>query len=67
MQIIAGALDDAVPPVNPEYLHERLPPSKLDIINVGHLTWEDGADEYAALVTSWWSGGHVAAGPAAAN
>jgi pimeloyl-ACP methyl ester carboxylesterase len=33
-----------VPPVNAEFLHERLPHSKLDIINAGHFTWEVGAD-----------------------
>jgi pimeloyl-ACP methyl ester carboxylesterase len=54
VQIIAGARDPAVPPVNAEFLHERLPESKLDIIDAGHFTWEDGADEYAALVTTWW-------------
>ncbi|HTE59367.1 MAG TPA: alpha/beta hydrolase [Solirubrobacteraceae bacterium] len=56
VQIIAGARDPAVPPVNAEYLHERLPKSKLDIVDAGHFTWEDAADEYAALVTSWWGG-----------
>jgi pimeloyl-ACP methyl ester carboxylesterase len=61
VQIIAGARDPAVPPVNGEFLHERLPKSKLDIIDAGHFTWEDGADEYAALVTSWWGGGYAAA------
>jgi pimeloyl-ACP methyl ester carboxylesterase len=60
VQIIAGARDPAVPPVNGEYLDERLPKSKLDIIDAGHFTWEDGADEYAALVTSWWEGGYAA-------
>jgi pimeloyl-ACP methyl ester carboxylesterase len=58
VQIIAGARDPAVPPVNAEFLHERLPNSKLDIIDAGHFTWEDGADEYAALVTNWWGGGY---------
>jgi pimeloyl-ACP methyl ester carboxylesterase len=57
VQIIAGARDPGVPPVNAEYLHERLPTSKLDLIDAGHFVWEDAADEYAALVTSWWSGG----------
>jgi len=61
VQIIAGARDPAVPPFNGEFLHERLPKSKLDIIDAGHFTWEDGADEYAALVTSWWGGGYAAA------
>jgi pimeloyl-ACP methyl ester carboxylesterase len=60
VQIIAGARDPAVPPVNAEYLHERLPRSKLDIVDAGHFTWEDAADEYAALATSWWSGGYAA-------
>jgi pimeloyl-ACP methyl ester carboxylesterase len=60
VQIIAGARDPAVPPVNAEFLHERLPKSKLDIVDAGHFTWEDAADEYAALVTSWWSGGYEA-------
>ena len=59
VQIIAGARDPVVPTVNAEFLHERLPQSKLDIIEAGHFTWEDGADEYAALVTSWWSGGYA--------
>jgi pimeloyl-ACP methyl ester carboxylesterase len=62
VQIIAGARDRAVLPVNAEFLHERLPKSKLDIIDAGHFVWEDAADEYAALVTSWWSGGYATAG-----
>jgi pimeloyl-ACP methyl ester carboxylesterase len=60
VQIIAGARDHAVPPINAEFLHERLPNSKLDIVDAGHFTWEDAADEYAALVTSWWGGGYAA-------
>jgi pimeloyl-ACP methyl ester carboxylesterase len=64
VQIIAGARDPAVPPVNAEYLHERLPRSKLDIVDAGHFTWEDAADEYAALVRGWWSGGYATAGSA---
>jgi pimeloyl-ACP methyl ester carboxylesterase len=67
VQIIAGRRDPAVPPVNGEFLHERLPRSKLDIIDAGHFTWEDAADEYAALVTSWWGEGYRTAGSAAAR
>jgi pimeloyl-ACP methyl ester carboxylesterase len=47
-----------VPAVNAEFLNERLPISKLNIIDAGHFTWEDAADEYAALATSWWKGGY---------
>ncbi len=56
MQIISGARYRAVPSVNAESFHERLPKNQLDIIDAGHVTWQDGADEYAALVASWWSG-----------
>ena len=61
VQIIVGGRDRAVPPVNAEFLHERLPHSKLDIVDAGHFTWEDGADQYAALVTTWWGGGYSTA------
>ena len=57
--IISGARDPVVPPVNAEFLKERLPKSKLDFIDAGHFIWEDGADQYAALITSWWAGGYA--------
>jgi pimeloyl-ACP methyl ester carboxylesterase len=57
VQIIAGARDTWVPPVNAEFLHQRLPGSTLTIIDTGHFPWEDAADEYAALVASWWAQG----------
>jgi len=59
VQIIAGTRDRAVPPVNAEFLHERLPNSRLDMLDAGHLVWEDAADEYAALVAAWWRGGRT--------
>ena len=63
--IINGARDPVVPPANAEYLHERLPRSKLDINDAGHFIWEDAADAYAALVISWWAGGYHDSGLAA--
>jgi pimeloyl-ACP methyl ester carboxylesterase len=57
--IIAGARDPLVPPVNAGFLDEQLPNSKLNILDAGHYTWEDAADEYAALATSWWDGGYA--------
>lgn len=59
--IIAGARDPVVPPVNAEFLHERLPKSKLEFVDALHFIWEDAADTYAALVTSWWAGGYAKA------
>jgi pimeloyl-ACP methyl ester carboxylesterase len=65
VQLIAGARDAVVPPVNATCLHERLPMSKLDVIDAGHFTWEDGRDEYAAIVSAWWGAGYASAGSAA--
>jgi pimeloyl-ACP methyl ester carboxylesterase len=62
VQVIAGARDRAVPPANAQFLHDRLPNSRLDVLDVGHFTWEDAADEYAAIVASWWCGGYLAHG-----
>jgi pimeloyl-ACP methyl ester carboxylesterase len=58
VQIIAGIRDATVPPVNAKFLYQHLPASKLDLLEAGHFTWEDAADEYAALVTSWWREGY---------
>ena len=65
--IINGARDAVVPPVNAEYLHERLPRSQLNIIDATHFIWEDAADTYAELVTSWWAGGYAQAGSGASQ
>jgi pimeloyl-ACP methyl ester carboxylesterase len=53
VQIIAGRHDALVPPSNAEFLHKRLTDSKLDILETGHFTWEDGADDYLELTRSW--------------
>jgi pimeloyl-ACP methyl ester carboxylesterase len=60
VQIIAGRRDPVVPQVNADFLHERLPLSKLAVLETGHWAWEDAADEYAALLTAWWGGGYAA-------
>ena len=55
VQIISGKRDAVVPPANAEFLHDRIPGSKLDMLDAGHFIWEDAADQYAALVTAWWA------------
>lgn len=54
VQIIAGKNDVVVPVPNAEYLHERLPNSRLDVVDAGHFVWEENAAEYARIVTAWW-------------
>ncbi len=53
VQIIAGRHDALVPPSNAEFLHARLANSKLDILETGHFTWEDGAEDYLKLTSAW--------------
>jgi hypothetical protein len=31
----------------------------MDLLDALHFIWEDAADEYAALVRSWWAGGYA--------
>jgi pimeloyl-ACP methyl ester carboxylesterase len=62
VQIIGGLWDWAVPPSNHRYLNQRLPNSKLDLVDAGHFTWEDAPGTYADLVTSWWAGGYAETG-----
>ena len=52
--VIAGERDTFVPPVNAEFLVASLPHGKLALIDAGHFTWEDAAEQYASLATSWW-------------
>ena len=54
--VITGRRDTFVPPVNADFLVARLPHGKLAVIDAAHFTWEDAAEEYAALTTSWWDG-----------
>ncbi|MDX8148959.1 alpha/beta hydrolase [Lentzea sp. BCCO 10_0061] len=54
VQLINGKNDTVVPVSNAEYLHERLPNSRLDVVDAAHFVWEENADEYARIVTNWW-------------
>jgi pimeloyl-ACP methyl ester carboxylesterase len=48
--IIAGRRDHVVPLVNAEFLDERLPNSRVAIVDAGHFVWEEAPTEYASLV-----------------
>jgi pimeloyl-ACP methyl ester carboxylesterase len=48
--IINGRHDRVVPVVNAEFLDERLPHSRLVLIDAGHFVWEERPAEYAATV-----------------
>ena len=48
--IINGRSDRVVPVSNAEYLDERLPHSRMAIIDAGHFVWEEAPQEYGATV-----------------
>jgi pimeloyl-ACP methyl ester carboxylesterase len=48
--IINGRHDRVVPLANAEFLDERLPTSRLAIIDAGHFIWEEAPAEYASIV-----------------
>ena len=56
VRIVQGSEDQVVPPVNAEYLGDRLPHSRVDFITgAGHFCWEEKPDKYASLVAQWWA------------
>ena len=48
--IINGRHDPVVPLANAEFLDERLPTSRLAIIDAGHFVWEEAPAEYASII-----------------
>jgi pimeloyl-ACP methyl ester carboxylesterase len=48
--IVNGRYDRVVPVANAEFLHARLPDSRMVIIDAGHFVWEEAPEEYAAAV-----------------
>ena len=54
--IISGRHDRVVPLANAEFLNERLPTSRLAVIDGGHFIWEEAPAEYASIVLDSLSG-----------
>jgi pimeloyl-ACP methyl ester carboxylesterase len=54
--IAGGRHDRVVPLVNAEFLDERLPNSKLAVVEAGHFVWEEAPSKYASLVIDWIGG-----------
>jgi len=48
--IINGRHDRVVPLSNAEFLDERLPNSRLKVIDAGHFVWEEAPAEYASII-----------------
>jgi hypothetical protein len=60
------SVGSSLPPMTPldepvdqmEAQGRTIPKSKLDLVDAGHVTWEDAADQDAEIITGWWTGGH---------
>jgi pimeloyl-ACP methyl ester carboxylesterase len=48
--IIAALRDRVIPVANAEFLHQRLPNSRLVTLDAGHFAWEEMPARYAAIV-----------------
>jgi pimeloyl-ACP methyl ester carboxylesterase len=48
--IINGRYDRVVPVANAEFLEERLPNSRVVLIDAGHFVWEEAPEEYASII-----------------
>jgi pimeloyl-ACP methyl ester carboxylesterase len=62
VQVIAGGRDPIVPTANAEFLHARLPNSRLDVLDAGHLAWEEAPGKYGGIIAAWVSGGYLTGG-----
>ena len=59
--VLAGRNDPIVPPSNGELLTRHLPHCRHELLEGGHLIWEDAADAYAARLAEWFRGGYRSA------
>ena len=48
--IIAGLHDRVVPLANAQFLDDRLPTSRVVIVDAGHFVWEEASKKYAAII-----------------
>jgi pimeloyl-ACP methyl ester carboxylesterase len=48
--ITSGRHDRVVPLANAEFLDQRLPASRLVIIDAGHFAWEEAPATYASII-----------------
>jgi len=48
--VVAGRHDLVVPPVNADYVTDRVPDGRTVILDAGHFLWEEVPDQYAAVV-----------------
>ena len=58
VQIVCGRDDPLVPTPNQEFLHARLPHSRMDLLPAGHFAWEEVPDLYGEILIEWMASGY---------
>ena len=56
--VLSGRSDPIVPPSNGELLVKYLPHCRHEVLEGGHLIWEDAPPTYAARLANWLRGGY---------
>lgn len=56
--IIAGKNDFIVPPNNGQFLADRLPNNRYELLDAGHRIWDEAPDQYIEAIISWLDGGY---------
>jgi pimeloyl-ACP methyl ester carboxylesterase len=58
VQIVCGRDDPLVLLANQEFLHEKLPNNRMDLLPAGHFAWEEVPDLYGDVLVRWLSTGY---------
>lgn len=56
--VMAGKNDAIVPPVNGQFLADRLPNNRYILLDAEHRVWEEAAGDYIETISSWLDGGY---------
>ena len=57
--VIAGRNDPIVPAANNQLLAERLPRSRLSLLEAAHRAWEEATSDYSTQILSWVDGEYL--------
>jgi pimeloyl-ACP methyl ester carboxylesterase len=58
VQIVSGRDDPIVPRGNSEFLHDRLPNNRMDLLSAGHFAWEEVPEMFGDVLVRWLTTGY---------
>ena len=57
VRVVVAHGDQLVPVANEQFLNDRLPRSRLTLLDAGHFAWEQADVAYGSLIAEWITGG----------